>query len=236
MGGDALARARPRHHPADVEPAGAALADGRDLRVTSRARAARMGARRWTSTFAGMLDRGEAIKLKDLNAAFQNPEADCDRLLPGVAGRRSPRADIRRRGPQQAAARLRTRPRHRRGAEVGAGHQLRPSMQTGFDQISSDVRRRVARAGDAEGERRSSAKAPELKTSPQATEQLSRRRWCSRRALREAGRLDEAMQAFERAAALVPSATGADSRTPRWPRSRSRRRIARARSPSSRRC
>ena len=43
LGGDPLARARPCRHAADVQPARAALADRRDLRVRGRARTPRMG-------------------------------------------------------------------------------------------------------------------------------------------------------------------------------------------------
>jgi len=49
-------------------------------------------------TFAGMLNRGETLKLRDLNAAFQNPKDDLARVLPGVAARRAHRQRLRRRG------------------------------------------------------------------------------------------------------------------------------------------
>ena len=38
-----------------------------------------------------MLNRGETLKLRDLNAAFTEPADDLARLLPGVAARRAPR-------------------------------------------------------------------------------------------------------------------------------------------------
>ena len=47
VAGDAVARARARHHAADVEPARAALADRRAFRCTKRAARVRRGATRW---------------------------------------------------------------------------------------------------------------------------------------------------------------------------------------------
>ena len=69
-----------RHHAADVEPAAAAVAHRRDLGLRGEEGAARVGPR-MDVEFAGMLNRGETIKLRDLNAAFTEPEDDLARLL-----------------------------------------------------------------------------------------------------------------------------------------------------------
>ena len=74
VGGDAVARAGARHHAADVQSARAALADRRDLGLRREAGARRSGAASMDVAFAGMLNRGETLKLKDLNSAFTNPK------------------------------------------------------------------------------------------------------------------------------------------------------------------
>ena len=88
-------------------------------------------------------------------------------------------------------------------------------MQAGFDQIArADVRRdaraRWRRPTDAEdwrGCRSTALRATLAEANPRSYPV----QMALGRALRKAGQLDEAMQAFERAAALVPIATGKDS-------------------------
>jgi hypothetical protein len=63
----------PRRHAADVQPARAALAtEGISVYEEKQARAE--WGREMDVTFAGMLNRGETLKLKDVNSAFTNPQ------------------------------------------------------------------------------------------------------------------------------------------------------------------
>ena len=92
--------------------------------------------------FAGMLNRGETLKLRDLNAAFTNPQTislayyQASLLVEHIVD------DVRRRRAAQAAARLRRGPRHRRRAEDGAQHRFRPAAGRLRPDDRADVRRR----------------------------------------------------------------------------------------------
>ena len=100
LGRDAVARAGARHHPAAVEPARAALAHRRHLGLRGEARARPEWGREMDIPFARAIDRGQVMKLKDLNSGFTNPEDDLAGLLPVVAGRRAHRRGLR---PAEAA-------------------------------------------------------------------------------------------------------------------------------------
>jgi hypothetical protein len=58
-------------------------------------------------TFAGMLNRGETLKLRDLNSAFQNPKTISLAYFEALAPRRASRHRVRRRRPAQADSLLR---------------------------------------------------------------------------------------------------------------------------------
>ena len=73
LGRDAVARARARHHAADVESAHPAVAHRRHLGLRGEAGAARSGAARWRCRLRARSTAGEMLKLRDLNAGFQNP-------------------------------------------------------------------------------------------------------------------------------------------------------------------
>ena len=115
----------PRHHAADVESARAAMADRRHFRIRGEARARRNGRRQMDLTFASLLNRDETIKLKDLNAAFQDPK------LIGIAYYQASLVvdhlvtTFGQTRPEQAGARVRRRPRHRHCAQGSARHRLR---------------------------------------------------------------------------------------------------------------
>ena len=108
----------------------------------------------------------------------------------------------------------------------------RPASTRRLEQKFGTLRAALA----APGRTSSSPKMPldELQTlRRRATRAATRCRWRSASALRKAGELDEAMQAFERAAALVPMATGDDSPHAQMAADRAREEgHARARSPS----
>ena len=233
LGGDAVARARPRHHAADVESARAAVADRRHFRVRRAARPSRMGA-------ADGLHLRRAAQPRR-NHQAEGPERgvsgskiDIDRVLRSVARRRSSDHDVRPERPEQAAARLRPGTRHRDGAEGSAQHRLRPAAgglrsvhRAGVRQPAEGAHRSEGRPAVA-GAARRAANAGERESS-----KLSRAARLRRGAAegREHGRGDagrsSAPPAWRR---RPPSATTA--RTRRWRKSRSRRKIARARLPS----
>jgi tetratricopeptide (TPR) repeat protein len=162
--------------------------------------------------FARLLNRGEAIKLRDLNAAFQNPRTislayfEASLLVEHLVtafGEDGLRRLLRAYG---------------QGLETDAA--LKTALETNFDQLQVGFDQSVERMFGAT--RRALAV-------PEGAGDLSRlpldrlRALASENprsypvqmalgaALRRAGQLDEAMQAFERAAPLVPAASGSDS-------------------------
>ena len=75
--------------------------------------------------FASMLNAGQAIKLKDLNAAFQNPRLISIAYFQASVVIEYLVKTYGDEGPAPAAPRLRQRPRRERGAEGGVQHRLR---------------------------------------------------------------------------------------------------------------
>src|SRR5262245_47065157 len=168
-------------------------------------------ARQMDTDFAAMLNRDGAIKLRDLNAAFQNPKLISIAYYQGgllvehlqeVYGIAGIRKLLRAYGE---------------GLDTDAA--LRSALNTSFDELQSgfdqtieklfgDMRRAIALPQDVEILRK-----PLEDLKPYANDnprnypvQIS-----LGMALRKNGQLDEAMQAFERAAALIPTARGDDS-------------------------
>jgi tetratricopeptide (TPR) repeat protein len=163
-------------------------------------------------TFAGMLNRGETLKLRDLNAAFTNPKTislayyQASLLVEhivnayGDAGlRKLVRAyatGVDTDGALKAAL----------GADLD-------QMQAGFDQtierMFGTMRRAMAVPDGAQEFLK--MPAPALKTIAEANPRSFPIQMALGTALRKAGQIDEAMRAFERAAALVPAAGGPGS-------------------------
>ena len=74
LAGDALARDGARHHAADVEPARAAVADGRDLGYEETQARPEWATREMEVPYALALERGKTLKLADLNSGFTRPD------------------------------------------------------------------------------------------------------------------------------------------------------------------
>jgi tetratricopeptide (TPR) repeat protein len=162
--------------------------------------------------FAGMMNRGEAIKLVDLNAAFQNPKLISLAYYEGslvvehivsAYGQRSLNALVR------AFA---------QGIDTDAALKMAlntdfAAMQAGFDQMLEQKFGAMRRALDVPEGIGDLSRMPSasLKTAADANPRSFPVQMALGRALRKEGQLDEATQAFERAAALVPSASGKDS-------------------------
>ena len=200
-------------------------------------RAHREWARQMDFTFASLLNRDETIKLKDLNAAFQDPK------LIGIAYyQASLLVDHLVTTFGQSGLNKLVRA-YARGVdtETALKEVLNTDfdkLQIGFDQYTERtfgaLQRALAVPKDVQ-----LAKAPIDELRKLANE--NPRSYPVQLAYgirppegRQHRRGGPGVRAGRRAGARAPPATTA--RTPRWPRSRSRRRIARARSPSSRRC
>jgi tetratricopeptide (TPR) repeat protein len=162
--------------------------------------------------FAGMLNRGETLKLRDLNSAFTNPKTislayfQASLLVEhivnayGDAGlRKLVRAYAQ--GIDTDAA-----------LKAGLNTDL-DQMQAGFDQtierMFGTMRRAMAVPDGVEDLLK--MPAPALTTIAKANPRSFPVQMALGTALRKAGQSDEAMQAFERAAALVPVAGGPGS-------------------------
>ncbi|OFW41298.1 MAG: hypothetical protein A3J29_21475 [Acidobacteria bacterium RIFCSPLOWO2_12_FULL_67_14b] len=163
-------------------------------------------------TFAGMLNRGETLKLKDLNAAFTNPKTislayfQASLLVEYL---------MTAYGQPGLNALLRT---YGQGLETNAA--LKAALNTGFDQLQVGFDETVERVfGDL---RRAMAMPdgvadllkmplPALRTMAAAHQRSYPIQLALGRALRKASATDEAMQVFERAAVLVPTAGGPES-------------------------
>jgi cellulose synthase operon protein C len=162
--------------------------------------------------FAGMLNHGEAIKLRDLNAAFQNPKLISMAYFQGglvvehimtAYGDAGMRKLIRVYGE---------------GLDTDAA--LKAALGTDFDRMQAGYDQMIEQQF---GALRRAMAVPEgaqdlLKTPAAGLKSLAAEHPRSYpvqvalgRALRKDASLDEAMQAFERAAALVPIARGAGS-------------------------
>jgi cellulose synthase operon protein C len=163
-------------------------------------------------TFAGMLNRGETLKLRDLNAAFQNPKTislayfQASLLVEHI---------VTAFGDAGLRKLIRS---YAQGIDTDVA--LKSALETDFDQLQVGFDQSVERAFG--GLRRALAM-------PEGVEELLRMptaairtladahprsypvQMALGRALRKDGAHDEAIQAFERAAALVPTAAGQDS-------------------------
>jgi len=161
--------------------------------------------------FAGMLNRGEAVKLRELNAAFQNPKTmslayyQASLLVEHLV-------------TAYGDAGLRKLVRiYSQGLDTDAA--LKTALNTDFDQLQSGFDESVERQFGAM--RKALVSPPEgdlLRTSTDLLKTIAADnprsfpvQMALGRALRKDGKTDEAMQAFERAAQLMPLAGGKDS-------------------------
>ena len=163
-------------------------------------------------TFAGMLNGGEVIKLKDLNAAFQNP-----RLISIAYFQASVLVDylFKTFGDEGMHRLLRA---YGRGLDTDAAmkevfNRDFESLQSGFDALVESRFGALARAIKVPDEAKDLARAPIETLQVLAVKYpgsypvqlvLGNR-------LLEGDQKDEALKAFERAAALVPVAAGDDN-------------------------
>jgi tetratricopeptide (TPR) repeat protein len=168
-------------------------------------------ARQGDLEFAAMLNRGEVIKLRDFNAAFQNPKLISMAYYQGsllVQHLMTAYGDAGIRKLLRA---------YGQGLDTDAA--LKTALNTDFDQLQAgfdqtidkmfgDLRKAVVMPEDADVLR-----MPLEMLRPYAAQhprnypvQLT-----LGNALRKAGQVDEAVQAFERASSLVPTARGNDS-------------------------
>jgi tetratricopeptide (TPR) repeat protein len=162
--------------------------------------------------FAGMLNRGETVKLRELNAAFQNPKTislayyQASLLVEHL---------VSAYGDAGLRKLLRT---YGQGVDTDAA--LKAALNTDFDQLQTGFDETVERQF---GAMRKALAAPpgveDLRRTPTETLRTIAAdnprsfpvQMALGRALRKDGKTDEAMQAFERAAQLVPLAGGTDS-------------------------
>ncbi len=162
--------------------------------------------------FAGMLNRGETLKLRDLNSAFTNPKTinlayfEASLLVEHIV---SAYGDAGLRKLVRTFA---------NGVDTDAALKAAlntdlDQMQVGFDQtierMFGSMRRAMAVPEGAEELMK--MPAPALKTIAEANPSSFPVQMALGTSLRKAGQTDEAMQAFERAAALVPAAGGPGS-------------------------
>jgi len=163
-------------------------------------------------TFAGMLNRGETLKLRDLNSAFQNPKTislayfQASLLvehLVTVYGDAGLRKLVRA---------------YADGIDTDAALKSAlntdlDQLQVGFDQtveqMFGTLRRALAMPEGVEEMLR--MPTPAIRTLAEANAKSYPVQMALGRALRKDAQHDEAIQAFERAAALVPMAGGQDS-------------------------
>jgi tetratricopeptide (TPR) repeat protein len=174
-------------------------------------RAHREWARQMDFTFASLLNRGETIKLKDLNAAFQDPK------LIGIAYYQASLVVdhlVATFGQSGLNKLLRA---YGRGLDTETA--LKDVLNTNFDELQTGFDSYTERTFGALQKSLVVPKDVQLAKAPlQDLRMLANENPRSypvqlayALALRKAGSTDEAMQVFERAAALAPSATGDDS-------------------------
>jgi cellulose synthase operon protein C len=174
-------------------------------------RAHREWARQMDFTFASLLNRGETIKLKDLNAAFQDPK------LIGIAYYQASLVVdhlVATFGQNGLNKLLRA---YGRGLDTETA--LKEVLNTNFDELQAGFDSYTERTFGALQKSLVVPKDVQLAKAPlQDLRMLANENPRSypvqlayALALRKAGSTDEAMQVFERAAALAPSATGDDS-------------------------
>jgi len=165
--------------------------------------------------FASMLNRGETLKLKDLNGAFQNPATislayfEASLVVDHI---------VTTYGEEGLRKLVRA---YAQGVDTDAA--LKAAVGTDFEKMQAGFDESVERAF---GSMRRALAVPDgvpgdgdlLKAPLDALQKLASDHPGSYpvqlaygRALRKAGRADDAMQAFERAAALVPVARGKGS-------------------------
>jgi tetratricopeptide (TPR) repeat protein len=174
-------------------------------------RAHREWARQMDFTFASLLNRGETIKLKDLNAAFQDPK------LIGIAYYQASLVVdhlVSTFGQNGLNKLLRA---YGRGLDTETA--LKDVLNTDFDQLQAGFDQYTERSFGALQKALAVPKDVQLAKAP--IEELRKLANENPRsypvqlayglALRKAGNADEALQVFERAAALAPTATGDDS-------------------------
>ena len=163
-------------------------------------------------TFAGMLNRGETLKLRDLNSAFTNPKTislayyQASLLVEHIVNAYG-----------DAALRRLVRA-YAQGIDTDAALKVAlntdlDQMQTGFDQTIDKMFGAMRRAmAMPEGvEELLKMPLPAVKTIAEANPRSFPVQMALGTAARKAKQNDEAMQAFERAAALVPVAGGPGS-------------------------
>ena len=162
--------------------------------------------------FAGLLNRGEALKLKDLNAAFQDPKTIA---LAYYEGSLVVEHIVDEYGQAGLNKLLRT---FSQGLDTDAALKAVfnidfERMQAGFDQMIEKkfgtMRRAMVVPDGADDVLK--MPTPAIKSLAAANPNSFPIQMALGRALRKDGQLDEAMRAFERAAALVPSAAGRES-------------------------
>jgi cellulose synthase operon protein C len=163
-------------------------------------------------TFAGMLNRGETLKLRDLNSAFTNPKTislayfEASLVVEHIVNAYG-----------EAALHKLVRV-YAEGIDNDAA--IRAALNTDFDQMQAGFDQTIERMF---GSTRRAMAVPEgvdglmkmpvasIKPLADANPRSFPVQMALGTALRKAGQVDEAMQAFERAAALVPAAGGAGS-------------------------
>ena len=162
--------------------------------------------------YAGLLNRGETLKLTDLNAAFQNPKTIS---LAYYEGSLVVEHIIAAYGQAGLNKLLRT---FAQGLDTDAALKAAlntdfEKMQSGFDQTVEQKFGAMRRAMDMpEGAEDLMKLAPTaVKTLADANPRSFPVQMALGRLLRKEGQLDEATAVFERAAALIPSAAGKDS-------------------------
>ena len=162
--------------------------------------------------FAGMLNRGETLKLHDLNAAFQNPKT-----ISLAYYQASLLVDHLMTAYGQAGLNklLRT---YGQGLDTDAALKAAlntdlDQLQVGFDQtieqLFGTMRRAMALPSGVEDLQKTPT--AELKMLAEANPRSFPVQLALGRALRKDGQADEAVKTFERAAALVPAAGGMGS-------------------------
>jgi tetratricopeptide (TPR) repeat protein len=162
--------------------------------------------------FAGMLNRGETLKLRDLNAGFQNPKTislayfEASLLVEHI---------VNAYGDAGLHKLIRS---YAQGIDTDAA--LKTVLNTDFDQLQTGFDQSIEKSF---GAMRKALAAPEgvdevmrmptaaIRPIAEANPGSFPVQMALGRALRKDGEKDEAIKAFERAAALVPSAGGPES-------------------------
>jgi tetratricopeptide (TPR) repeat protein len=162
--------------------------------------------------YAAVLNRGEGIKLRDFNAAFQNPKLI---TLAYYQGSLIVEYLVSTYGDAGINKLLRA---YGQGLDTDAALKTAlntdlDKMQAGFDQMLEKKFGELRRALEVPDGLNDLTRTPTdtLRTLAGEHAKSFPIQMALGRALRREGKLDEAMQAFERAAALIPNASGKDS-------------------------